>query len=107
MTSTRTHTLSDQTTIRIRRRTGIIGTEFQELPSRNRKAGTMLRIGDRMYLVLGPRQDLVPVSNPDYQHAKSNAEGERKALAFFVQAAEDCIKHAAEHRIPVEDCYST
>lgn len=100
-----THTLSDGTTIKIRSVKSIIGTEYQEVPSRKRKAGTMLRIDGRMYMIFGPKKALVPVRHPDYEYASTDAEGARKALAFFVEAAEACIKHAAEERIPVERCY--
>ena len=99
------HTLSDGTTITVRSVKGIIGTEYREVPSRKRKAGAMLRIDGRMYAIFGPRQDLIPVRHPDYEYASSDAEGARKALAFFAEAAEGCIKHAEEEGIPVEQCY--
>ena len=100
-----THTLSDGTTIKVRSVKSIIGTEYREVPSRKRTAGTMLRIDSRMYMIFGPKQSLVPVRHPDYEYASTDAEGARKALAFFVEAAEGCIKEAAEQGIPVEQCY--
>lgn len=100
-----THTLSDGTTIRVRVSKGLIGTEYREMPSRNLRAGAMLRIDRRMYVIAGPNNDLVPVQHPDYEYATTDTEGARKALAFFVEAAESCIKHAQEEGIPVERCY--
>lgn len=101
-----THTLSDGTTIRVRIVRGIVGTEYREVPSRKRKANAMLRIDRSMYSVVGPKAALVPVRHPDYAYASTDAEGARKALAFFVEVAESCIKHAREEGIPVEQCYS-
>lgn len=100
------HRLSDGTTINVRSIKGLIGTEYREVPSRKRKAGVMMRIDNRMYVILGPRKSLVPVRHPDYGYAGSDTEGARVALALFVEAAEGCIKHAQEEGIPVEQCYS-
>jgi hypothetical protein len=99
------HTLSDGTTISVKVVRGIVGTEYREVPSRKRKANTMLRIDNRMYALFGPKQAMIPVRHPDYEYASTEAEGARKALAFFVEGAEACIKHAAEEGISVEDCY--
>ena len=99
------HKLSDGTTITVRTVRGIIGTEFQEVPSRKRKANTMIRIDSRMYCLIGPRKDMIPVRHPEYSYAGSDAEGARKALAFFVECAEGCIAEAAKEGIPVEQCY--
>ncbi|MCC3766468.1 hypothetical protein [Streptomyces sp. UNOC14_S4] len=100
-----THTLSDGTTIRVRTIKGIVGTEYREIPSRKRKAGSLLRIDNKMFALFGPEKMLVPIQHPDYAYAATDAAGARKALAFFVEAAEGCIKHANEEGIPVEECY--
>lgn len=100
-------TLSDRTTIRVKVERTIIGTYFHEIPSRKRKANTMIRIGHQMYSVIGPRQSLIPVSHPEYSVAYSDDAAARIALAMFVEVAESCIKHAEEEGIPVEQCYST
>lgn len=99
------HTLSDGTTIRVSMSKSIIGTEYREIPSRKRKANTMLLMDGKMFAVFGPKKALIPVRHPDYQHASSDAEGARKALAFFVECAEGCIKEAKREGIPVEQCY--
>ncbi|AXK35783.1 hypothetical protein DVA86_27280 [Streptomyces armeniacus] len=99
------HTLSDGLTICFRAVDGIIGTAYREVQSRPRKASSLLCIDGHMYGVFGPRGDLVPVQHADYAYAATNAEGARKALAFFIEAAESCIKHAAEQGVPVEECY--
>ncbi|MEW1547544.1 hypothetical protein [Streptomyces tsukubensis] len=101
-----THTLSDGTTIRVQSVKTIIGTEYREVPSRKRKANKMLRMDGRMYAAFGPKETLIPVRHPDYAYASTDADGARKALAFFVECAEGCIKQAAQEGIPVEQCYS-
>lgn len=99
--------LSDGTTIRVKVERTIAGTYFREVPSRKRKANSMMRLGNQMFTILGPRQDLIPVRHPNYDYASSDDAGARKALAMFVEVAESCIKHAEEEGIPVEQCYST
>ncbi|MFI8815703.1 MULTISPECIES: hypothetical protein [unclassified Streptomyces] len=98
-------TLSDGTTVRVKVERATIGTHFHEVPSRKRKANSMLRMGNSMFAVVGPRQDLIPVRHPDYEYASTDDEGARKALAFFVECAESCIKEAKRERISVEQCY--
>jgi hypothetical protein len=100
-------TLSDGTTVRVKVQRTIAGTYFHEVPSRKRKANSMMRLGTSMFAICGPRQDLVPVSNSKYDYAGSDDDGARKALAFFVECAEGCIKEAEKEGIPVEQCYST
>jgi hypothetical protein len=100
---TKPHTLSDGTTIRIRTRRTLVGTVYEEVPSRKRKAVTFIRLGSRMCMVFG--SDLLPIENPDYAYASSDASGAEKALRFCLDSAEATIKHAAEEGIPVEDCY--
>jgi hypothetical protein len=99
--------LSDGTTIRVKVERTIAGTFFREIPSRKRKATSMMRLGHSMFAIVGPRQDLIPVRHPSYEYAASDDDGARKALAFFVECAESCIKEAEKEGIPVEQCYST
>ena len=97
--------LSDGTYIRVRVERTIAGTYFHEVPSRKRKASSMLRLGNHMFGLFGPRRDLVPIRHSDYEYARTDDEGARKALAFFAEGAESCIKEAEKEGIPVEHCY--
>lgn len=97
------HTLSDGTTLRVCVVRGIVGTEFREVPSRKRKAGSLMRIDNRMYLVCG--KSLVPCTNPDFEYARDDKQGAELAMKFFVEAAESCIAEAKREGIPVERCY--
>ncbi|MER6382116.1 hypothetical protein ACWDBD_38770 [Streptomyces sp. NPDC001118] len=99
--------LSDGTFIRVKVEQTIAGTYFHEVPSRKRKANSMMRLGNSMFMIAGPRQAVIPVRHPDYDYAASDDDGARKALAMFVEVAESCIKHAEQEGIPVEACYST
>lgn len=105
MAKAKLHTLSDGTTIKIRVERGIIGTVFHEVPSRKRKSGALLRMGNRMCLLVKDGKDFVPIRHPDYEYAADDKAGADAALRFFVDSAEATIKHAAEEGIPVEDCY--
>ncbi|MFF9649710.1 hypothetical protein [Streptomyces sp. NPDC014622] len=97
--------LSDGTTVHVKVERTIAGTFFREVPSRKRKANSMMRIGNHMFAIVGPRQDLIPVRHPSYEYAASEDEGARKALAFFTECAEGCIKEAEKEGIHVEQCY--
>jgi hypothetical protein len=98
--------LSDNTTIRVKVQRTIAGTYFHEVPSRKRKPNSMMRLGNSMFALFGPRQDMIPVRHPEYEYAASDDDGARKALAFFVECAESCIKEAEKEGLPVEKMYS-
>ncbi|MCY0955823.1 hypothetical protein [Streptomyces sp. H27-H5] len=97
------HTLSDGTTLGIRVVGLIVGEEYLEVPSRKRKAGSLMRIDKSMYLMAA--KNLVPIRHPDYSYAESRKAARELALRFFVQSAEGCIEEAAKEGIPVEQCY--
>jgi len=98
------HTLSDGTTLRIKATRTLIGTQLTEVPSRKRPAGSLLWDDGRMYL-LTRNGGMHKISHPDYAYASDVKAATAVALAFFIDAAEDTIKHATEEGIPVEDCY--
>lgn len=97
-------TLSDGTTLKVRIERGIATTVYHEVPSRDRPAGSMVRIDSGMYLVV--QGHLYPVMVDRYSHAGNDAEGAEIALAFFTESAEACIEHAQVEGIPIEQCYS-
>ncbi|PPT14834.1 hypothetical protein [Streptomyces cinnamoneus] len=101
---TDTVTLTDGTTLKIRIERGIAGTVFREVPSRQRPAGSLMRIGTAMHLVT--RSHLTPIVPDRWASAADDAEGAEIALAFFTESAEACIEHASAEGIPVEQCYS-
>ncbi|MFG3223288.1 hypothetical protein ACGF07_00710 [Kitasatospora sp. NPDC048194] len=102
---TDTVTLTDGTTLKIRTERGITGTVYREIPSRQRPAGSLMRIGNTMHLVT--RGYLTPIVPDRWSRAADDKEGAAIALAFFTESAEACIEHAKAEGIPVEQCYST
>lgn len=106
--TSKTHTLSDGSTLRIR--TGVNasgGVVLTEVPSRLRTAGSLLWLagehGGPLYYI--SNRNLVPITHPDYRYAYDRAGAVLLALAFFVDSAEACIAHAAREGCLVSDCY--
>jgi hypothetical protein len=98
-------TLSDGATVRVRIERGITGDAvFHELNSNNwRGGGRIYWSGEGLYLMFG--DDLLRMQNSRYESAGTAAEGAEKALAFFTECAENCIRHARGEGIPVSQCY--
>lgn len=94
--------LSNGTRIRVKVERRTVGTVYHEIATPFRKASKLFRISNTMFLMVG--ESLVPVSNPEYRDAATDEDGARVALAFFADAAESCIRHAAQHTIPVNAC---
>ncbi|MBF9135287.1 hypothetical protein I0C86_41285 [Plantactinospora sp. S1510] len=99
------HTLSDGTTIRVRIERGIVGSVYHEVPSRKRPGGRLMRVDSHMFLLAGKRDDMVPVSHPDYAYAADDTAGAALALRFFVEGAESIIREATKDGLPVEQYY--
>ncbi|MFJ3974861.1 hypothetical protein [Streptomyces sp. NPDC090021] len=98
-------TLSDGATIRVRIERGLTGDAvLHELNSNNwRGGGRIYWSGGALYLMFG--DELLQMQNSRYETAGTTAEAAEKALAFFTECAENCIRHAQAEGIPVRDCY--
>lgn len=105
MTAKLSERLSDGTTITVRQTRTLIGTQFTEVHSVRREGRhPLLWMDGGMYALYGTR-DMARIRHPDYSYAVNAAEAGRKALAFFVDAAESVIEQAKREGIPVGDCY--
>ncbi|MFF7254821.1 hypothetical protein [Streptomyces microflavus] len=98
-------TLSDGATIRVRVERGAMGhVMLHELNSNNwRGGGRILWYGERLHLMFG--EEPHAMQNPRFEFAGTVEEAAEKALAFFVECAENCIRHAQGEGIPVSACY--
>jgi hypothetical protein len=98
-------TLSDGATVRVRIERGITGDAvLHELNANNPNGGSRIYwSGEGLYLML--RDDLLRMQNPRYEFAGTATEAAEKALAFFTECAESCIRHAQAEGIPVQACY--
>lgn len=106
-----THRNSDGTEFRARVERGIMGTLLRVTHSTIKTAGGELLwdhpYGTALwYLPRGGRGQLVRITHPDYEYAATRAEALRKALAFFGESYESCLKHAAEEGIDVRGCFA-
>ena len=105
MSTTKAHTLTDGTTIKVRTQRTIAGQAiYTELPSRKRSGSQLMRLGDHMFLV--GRRHLVSISHPKHEYASTDKAGAELALAFFVDSAEACIAESLREGYPIEDNYA-
>ncbi|MFE0104162.1 hypothetical protein [Streptomyces sp. NPDC059009] len=97
--------LSDGATIRVRIERGATGDAvLHELNSNNWQGGGRIYWrGERLFLMFG--DELLAMQNARYEFAGTLADAAEKAVAFFVECAENCIRHAKSEGIPVSACY--
>ncbi|WP_042800936.1 hypothetical protein [Streptomyces sp. C] len=105
----KTHTdrlpLSDGASIRVRIERGLTGDAvFHEQNTNNpRGGGRVYWSGEGLYLMFG--NELLRMQNSRFEFAETVADAAEKSLAFFVECAESCIRHARDEGIPVSQCY--
>ena len=99
-------TLSDGAAIRVRIERGMTGDAvFHELNSNNWAGGGRIYwSGGSLYLLFG--DELLAMQNSRYESAGTLAEAAETALAFFVECAENCIRHAKSEGVDISACYS-
>ncbi len=98
-------TLSDGASMRVRIERGLTGDAvFHEQNANNpRGGGRIYWSGEGLYLMFG--DGLLRMQNPRFEMAQTLSDAAEKALAFFVECAENCIQHAKAEGIPVHACY--
>ncbi|WP_371671250.1 hypothetical protein OG985_28690 [Streptomyces sp. NBC_00289] len=110
MSYTQPATLSDGATVRVRVERGLTDDAvFHEQNSNNPNGGGRIYwSGQGLYLMWGggEREQMLRMQDPRFESADSIADAAAKALAFFTQCAEGCIRHAQAEGIPVRACYA-
>ncbi|NUV86619.1 hypothetical protein G6W61_10415 [Streptomyces sp. KAI-26] len=99
-------TLSDGATVRVRIERGMTGDAvLHELNSNNWAGGGRIYwSGGNLYLMFG--DELLAMQNARYDMAGSVTQAAEKALAFFVECAENCIRHAKHEGVDISACYT-
>ncbi|MFE7479993.1 hypothetical protein [Streptomyces sp. NPDC057552] len=105
-TYTETITLSNGAKLRVRIERGLTGGVV--LHERNDLnpfgGGRIYWLGQVLFLMFG--DELMRMQNARYEFAKTESEAAEKALAFFAECAETCIRHAVAEGVAIESCYT-